>query len=117
MTLPDAATVIVPVVSVFAVFVGVLGILTDALGRRITNASLRRLLPAGDLEPPPRRSLYAVAWSVFFASLGAFLLLVLLVDGIRREIPERAVAGVLGVAASVAVVIALARGSEAIDSR
>ena len=117
MTLPDAPTVIIPVVSVFAVFVGVLGILTDALGRRITNASLRRLLPAGDLEPPPRRSLYAIAFSVFFASLGAFLLLVLLANGIRREITGQAVAGVLGCVASVAVVIALARGSEPAGSR
>ena len=117
MTLPDAPTVIVPVISVFAVFVGVLGLSTVTLGRRITSASLRRFLPAGDVEPPPRRSLYATLWSLVFAGFGGALLLVLLVDGIQRGVPERAVAGVIGIVASLAVVIALARSSEPAEPR
>lgn len=117
MTLPDAPTVIVPVISVFAVFVGVLGISTDVFGRRITSPRLRRFLPAGDLEPPPRRSLYATVWSVFFAFLGGGLLMTLLVSGIGWDRPGRAVAAVLGFVASAAVIVVIARGSEPAESR
>lgn len=117
MTLPDAPTVIVPVISVFAVFVGVLGISTDVFGRRITSPRLRQFLPAGDLEPPPRRSLYATVWSVFFAFLGGGLLMTLLVSGIGWDRPGRAVAAVLGFVASAAVIVVIARGSEPAESR
>lgn len=111
LSLPDTASIIVPIVSVFAFFFGSFGFATEVLGRRVTSAFLVRLLGPDEVDGRVERTTFSALFATFIMLLGLGLLVVLVADGLNRGIPWRVVTGTIGLIVSSALAFAVYRGT------